>query len=148
MREVLLGAAFCALAVLGGCALSLKEASWAESLPPRDAAAIAEIVAAIAADRTAPEDGAIALVPAHQDDDPGGLGDAIGKALRQRGYTVRSETPAARTGARLRFFVVAYAGGYLLRVLIKDAEASTHLARQPDGQLAPAAPLTVKETAR
>jgi hypothetical protein len=147
MRGILQGLALCALAVLGGCALSLKEASWAENLSPGDASAIAEIVAGIAADRSVPQDGAITLILALDDDDPGALGNAIGEALRRRGYTVVSGKHGARPAHRLRFFVIAYAGGYLLRVLIDDTEASTHLTREPGGLLAPAAPLTIKETA-
>jgi hypothetical protein len=131
--------------LLGGCALMMADRSWSVELKDDDAQVVAETIAALVADRI-PADGKPMVVS------PAGIASydqleaRLATALKKRGFGV--DPPEATNGHSLRYLLTLYGEGYLLRVTLDDAEASTILARGDKGELLAAAPLALREDRR
>jgi hypothetical protein len=131
--------------LLGGCALMMADRSWSVELRDDDAQVVAETIAALVADRIQadgkPINVAAAGIASH-----GQLEARLATALKSRGFRV--DPPEVGTGHTLRYLLTLYGDGYLLRVTLDDAEASTILARGDNGELLAAAPLALREDRR
>jgi hypothetical protein len=130
---------------LGGCALMMADRSWSVELTDNDAQVVAETIAALVAGRiqvdVKPINVAAAGIASHD-----GLEARLATALESRGFRV--DPPEAAQGHTLRYLLTLYGEGYLLRVTLDDAEASTILARGDNGELLAAAPLALREDRR
>jgi hypothetical protein len=128
--------------LLGGCALMMADRSWSVELKDDDAQVVAETIAALVADRIQADGKPIIVTPAgiasHD-----GLEARLATALKSRGFRV--DPPETGEGHTLRYLLTLYGEGYLLRVTLDDAEASTILARGDNGELLAAAPLALRE---
>ncbi len=142
MRSLLI---MLALASLCGCGLIRTNSSWVDDMPERHAASIAEIVAALAAERISPGSKPLRLAPTPVTrSTPDALTARLKSALEARGYRLAERTEGEAHNS-LRYLITAYRGGYLLRVTVNGAETSTLLAAGPDGPLIANAPLSVRE---
>jgi hypothetical protein len=131
--------------LLGGCALMMADRSWSVELKDDDAQVVAETIAALVADRIQADGQPIMVTPAgiasHD-----GLEARLATALKSRGFRV--DPPETGEGHALRYLLTLYGEGYVLRVTLDDAEASTILVRGDNGELLAAAPLALREDRR
>ncbi len=147
LRSFLFVFVLLASASLSACALLRANASWRGDLGEADAIAIAATIVAFIADRMAPGDEAILLEPSI-DDGGDRLGASLASQLEARGYRFERDGANSPDSHHLGVIITAYGGGFLLRVKLDDAEASTILSRRADGQLVAGAPLSVREAVR
>jgi hypothetical protein len=128
--------------LLGGCALMMADRSWSVELKENDAQVVAETIAALVADRIQ-ADGKPIIVAAAGIASHDQLEARLATALQGRGFRV--DRPVTGEGHTLRYLLTLYGEGYLLRVTLNDAEASTILARGDNSELLAAAPLALRE---
>ncbi len=136
-----------ASASLGACALLRANASLRGDLANADATVIAVAIVTFITDRIAPDDKSILLEPSI-DDGGDRLATSLASQLEARGYRFERDAANSPDGHHLRILMPVYGGGYLLRIRLDDAEASTILSRSADGQLITGAPLSVQEAVR
>jgi hypothetical protein len=142
MRRLVFVAALLFAPLLGGCALGLAKQSWSHELSADDAAAVADTIAALVVDRVGADRKPVAFAPASTSSD-GTLDTSLTGALQTRG--LRMATAEDAEAHKLRYLLTTYGDGQLLRVTVDGVELTTILARGPDGTLAAAAPLAVRE---
>ena len=133
---------------LAACAAFRQERSWSDDLAKADAAQIAGTVATLVAERVPPKDGKlIAIAPANGIS--GNEVDALlNKTLQERGYQLAEAEEKSSEAHHLRYLITKYGGGYVLRVTLDGAEATTAFSRIDSGELAASAPLAIREAAR
>jgi hypothetical protein len=122
--------------------LMMADRSWSVELKDNDAQVVAETIAALVADRIQ-ADGKPIIVAAAGIASHDQLEARLATALQGRGFRV--DPPVTGEGHTLRYLLTLYGEGYLLRVTLDDAEASTILARGDNGELLAAAPLALRE---
>jgi hypothetical protein len=142
-RMLLVIFAILAIASLSACMFK-TEASWSDELSERDSKSLAGTLAGLVTARIAPGEKPILLVPAANSDGKH-LTAELKSLLESRGYALADGEQKLKDAHRLRYLVTAYTGGYVLRVTLGGAEASTMLSRGSDGQLIASAPLAVRE---
>jgi hypothetical protein len=120
----------------------MADRSWSVELKDNDAQVVAETIAALVADRIQ-ADGKPIIVAAAGIASHDQLEARLATALQGRGFRV--DPPVTGEGHTLRYLLTLYGEGYLLRVTLADAEASTILARGDNGELLAAAPLALRE---
>ena len=148
IRSLLFIFALIVAASLSACALFRIEASWVDDLDEADAVHVASTIAALVSDRIVPGDKAILLAPARMSESGDRLAAKLRALLEAQGHRLAGEDAHAADVHRLRILITGYSGGYVLRVTLDDAEASTMLSRGSDGQLVASVPLTIREAIR
>ena len=148
LRNLLRIAAIFAIAPLGACAMLGTNQSYMDDLPAADTSIIAATVAAMVADRIAPEDKPVALVPLSFSQSGNPFAGELKSALEARGYRVVEEEAGETDVYSLRYLLTDYQGSYVLRVHLDDTETTTLLSRGNNGQLLASAPLAMREDVR
>ena len=139
--------ALIAAASLSACALLRANASWVDDLEDPDAQIVAVTIVGWVANRIAPGEKPILLeLSAMAQNDR--LTPELKSQLEAQGYSLAAEDARASDMHRLRILITAYSSGYVLRVSLDDAEASTMLSRGRDGRLVAHMPLAVREAGR
>jgi hypothetical protein len=133
---------------LAACAVFRGERSWSDDLAQADATQIAGAVVALVAERVPPKGGElIAIAPA-----TGTTGKEVqallGKELERHGYRLAKTEATPAEAHRLRYLITKYGGGYVLRVTLDGAEATTAFSRLGGGRLVAGASLAVREAVR
>ena len=133
---------------LAACAAFRQERSWSDDLAKEDAVQIAGTIATLVAER-APPKGAkpVAIAPASGATSKE-IEAQLHKALKERGYTLALADEKSAEMHHLRYLVTKYGGGYVLRVSLDGAEATTAFLRMTGGQLGASAPLAIREAVR
>lgn len=139
--------ALIAAVALSGCALARSNGSFVADLPEKDAVPVSTRIAELAAQRL-PHGAKIVVAPAASDNAATKeVAARLDEALRARGLAIAGEREAGDSHA-LRYEVTQYGGGWLVRVHLDDAEATTVMTRKRDGVLIATSPLAVREAAR